>query len=80
MRPPKPAALRGVIGPVAGILTVRKGYETAIETALGFALQNLVVENERDARAAIAFLKESRAGRATFLPLDTCRGTALPAR
>ena len=74
MRASEAHRLRGVIGPVAGILTVRKGYETAIETALGFALQNLVVENERDARAAIAFLKESRAGRATFLPLDTVQG------
>ena len=74
MRAAEARRLRGVIGPVAGILTVRKGYETAIETALGFALQNLVVENERDARAAIAFLKESRAGRATFLPLDTVQG------
>lgn len=74
MRAAEAHRLRGIIGPVAGILTVRKGYETAIETALGFALQNLVVENERDARAAIAFLKESRAGRATFLPLDTVQG------
>ena len=74
MRAAEARRLRGVIGPVAGILTVRKGYETAIETALSFALQNLVVENERDARAAIAFLKESRAGRATFLPLDTVQG------
>ena len=74
MRAAEARRLRGVIGPVASILMVRKGYETAIETALGFALQNLVVENERDARAAIAFLKESRAGRATFLPLDTVQG------
>ena len=74
MRAAEARRLRGIIGPVAGILTVRKGYETAIETALGFALHNLVVENERDARAAIAFLKESRAGRATFLPLDTVQG------
>ena len=66
--------LRGIIGPVAGILTVRKGYETAIETALGFALQNIVVENQGAARSAITFLKEERAGRATFLPLDTVQG------
>ena len=63
--------LRGIIGPVAGILTVEKGYETAIETALGFALQNIVVEDQGCARAAIGFLKDERAGRATFLPLDT---------
>ena len=63
--------LRGIIGPVAGILSVRKGYEIAIETALGFALQNIVVQDQGCARAAITFLKEERAGRATFLPLDT---------
>ena len=66
--------LRGIIGPVAGILTVEKGYETAIETALGFALQNIVVEDQGCARAAIGFLKDERAGRATFLPLDTVQG------
>ena len=44
--------LRGIIGPVAGIITVEKGYETAIETALGFALQNIVVEDQGCARAA----------------------------
>ena len=72
--------LRGVIGPVAGILTVEKGYETAIETALGFALQNIVVEDQGCARAAIGFLKDERAGRATFLPLDTVQGTRFTGR
>ena len=72
--------LRGIIGPVAGILTVRKGYEVAIETALGFALQNIVVEDQGCARAAIAFLKEERAGRATFLPLDTVQGSRFNGR
>ena len=72
--------LRGIIGPVAGILTVQKGYEVAIETALGFALQNIVVEDQGCARAAIAFLKEERAGRATFLPLDTVQGSRFTGR
>ena len=63
--------LRGILGPVSDILRVEKGYETAIETALGLALQNIVVENEAAAKAAIAFLRDERAGRATFLPLDT---------
>ena len=72
--------LRGVIGPVAGILTVRKGYEVAIETALGFALQNIVVEDQQAARAAIGFLKDERAGRATFLPLDTVQGSRFTGR
>ena len=72
--------LRGIIGPVAGILTVEKGYETAIETALGFALQNIVVEDHGCARAAIGFLKDERAGRATFLPLDTVQGSRFTGR
>ena len=63
--------LRGVTGPVSTILSVKPGYEVAIETALGFALQNIVVENETAAKAAMAFLRDERAGRATFLPLDT---------
>ena len=62
MRAAGSGRLRGVIGPVAGILTVRKGYEVAIETALGFALQNIVVEDEKSARAAIAFLKAEKGG------------------
>ena len=72
--------LRGIVGPVAGILTVEKGYETAIETALGFALQNIVVEDQGCARAAIGFLKDERAGRATFLPLDTVQGSRFTGR
>ena len=63
--------LRGIAGPVSSILSVEKGYEMAIETALGAALQNIVVEGESAAKAAIAFLRDTRGGRATFLPLDT---------
>ena len=65
--------LRGVTGPVSTILSVKPGYEVAIETALGFPLQNNVVENETAAKAAMAFLRDERAGRATFLPLDTVK-------
>ena len=65
--------LREVTGPVSTILSVKPGYEVAIETALGFALQNIVVENETAAKAAMAFLRDERAGRATFLPLDTVK-------
>ena len=65
--------LRGVTGPVSTILSAKPGYEVAIETALGFALQNIVVENETAAKAAMAFLRDERAGRATFLPLDTVK-------
>ena len=63
--------LRGIIGPVSAILKVEPGCEVAVETALGAALQNIVVENEAAAKAAIALLRSDKAGRATFLPLDT---------
>ena len=63
--------LRGIIGPVSSILRVEPGREVAIETALGGALQNIVVENEAAAKAGIALLRSENAGRATFLPLDT---------
>lgn len=67
--------LRGIIGPVAGILSVRKGYEIAIETALGFALQNIVVQDQGCARAAITFLK-GRTRRTRNLPAAGYRGRA----
>lgn len=70
MRAASARRLRGIIGPVSAILEVEPGKETAIETALGGALQNIVVENEQAAKAAIALLKSENAGRATFLPLD----------
>ena len=63
--------LRGIIGPVSAILKVEPGCEVAVETALSAALQNIVVENEAAAKAAIALLRSDNAGRATFLPLDT---------
>lgn len=69
----KEGRLPGIIGSVAQIISVEKGYETAIEIALGYALQNIVTENEQSAKRAIDFLKQNRAGRATFLPLDTVR-------
>ncbi len=68
--------LQGVVGPVAGIIDVPGELETAIEIALGGHLQDIVVERWADAEAAIALLKERRAGRATFQPLDTSRGGA----
>lgn len=69
--------LRGVIGPVSKILSVEGKYSTAIETALGGALQNIVVNNEDDAKNAISFLKQRDAGRATFLPLTSVKGSAI---
>ena len=72
--------LRGVLGPVSTILKVEPGCEVAIETALGGALQNIVVENEAAAKAAIALLRNDHAGRATFLPLDTMQPGAFRGR
>lgn len=71
MRAAAARRLRGIIGPVSAILRVTPGCEVAVETALGGALQNIVVENEAAAKAAIALLRSENAGRATFLPLDT---------
>ena len=63
--------IQGIVGTVGSLLTVRPGLEIAVETALGAAVQNVVVSDEKAAKEAISFLKESRSGRATFLPLDT---------
>ena len=71
MRAASARRLRGIIGPVSSILRVEPGREIAIETALGGALQNIVVENEAAAKAGIALLRSENAGRATFLPMDT---------
>ncbi len=59
----------GILGVVADIIRVDKRYETAIETALGGSIQNIVTEDEATAKRMIAFLKKHRFGRATFLPL-----------
>ena len=65
--------LNGIVGVVARLLVVAADKELAIETALGGHLQDIVVDRWADAEAAIAHLKKSGAGRATFLPLDTLR-------
>jgi len=70
-------ALPGVFGPVSSLITVEDGHTVAIETALGGAMQNIVVENEETGKRGIALLKESRAGRATFLPLTSVKGSRL---
>ncbi len=69
--------LKGIHAPVSQIISVKDKYSLAIETALGAQLQNIVTENENDAKKAIAFLKESRVGRATFLPLTAIKGRVL---
>ncbi len=62
---------KGIIGVVADIIKVDKKYETAIETALGGNIQNIVTDDEETAKRMIAFLKQTKAGRATFLPLTS---------
>lgn len=62
---------KGIIGVVADIIKVEKRYETAIETALGGNIQNIVTDNEETAKRMIGFLKKNKLGRATFLPLTS---------
>ena len=69
--------LRGIYGPVSKLITVDKKYSVAIETALGNALQNIVVESEADAKRAINCLKSNNSGRATFLPVSVLKAREL---
>ena len=64
----------GIHGVVADLLTVEKKYETAIETALGGSIQNIVTKDEGTAKRIVQFLKENKYGRATFLPLTSVNG------
>ena len=66
----------GIVGVVADIIQVDKKYETAVETALGGSIQNIVTEDENTAKEMIGFLKKNRYGRATFLPLTTVSAAA----
>ncbi|OXM84638.1 chromosome segregation protein SMC [Paenibacillus rigui] len=70
--------LRGIKGAVAELVKVPANVEVAMETALGGALQHVVVDSEANGREAIAFLKRRQLGRATFLPLDVIRGRSIP--
>lgn len=62
---------KGLLGVVADLIKVEKTYETAIETALGGSIQNIVTEDEHTAKRMIEFLKRNKYGRATFLPLTS---------
>ena len=64
---------KGIIGVVADIIQVEKKYETAIETALGGSIQNIVTDNEDTAKRMIGYLKKNKLGRATFLPLTSVK-------
>ncbi len=73
-------ALRGILEPVSKILSVDAKYSLAVETAVGAALQNIVVTDEDAAKKAIRMLKEQGRGRVTFLPLTTIKGSRLEER
>lgn len=73
----KRGALQGIHGPLSQLINVKDQYSTAIETALGAAIQFVVVDKEADAKRAINFLKETKGGRATFLPIASIRGKEL---
>ena len=70
-------ALRNIHGPVSRLLRTDDEYTVAIEIALGGAMQQIVVDNEQDAKAAISFLKRTGGGRATFLPISVVKGKEL---
>ena len=70
-------SLRNIHGPVSRLIRTEDDYTVAIEIALGAAMQQIVVENESDGKAAISFLKRTGGGRATFLPMSTIQGRAL---
>jgi chromosome segregation protein len=69
--------LSGIDGPLSALIKVEDMYTLAIETAMGQTLQNIVVDDEQDGKAAISFLKRKDGGRATFLPVSAIRGREL---
>ena len=77
MRQAQHGALKGVHGPVSNLLRAGEEYALAVETALGAAGQDIVIDTQNDGRSAIELLKRQDAGRATFLPLDTIRGSSM---
>ena len=77
MQESKRGALRNIHGPVSQLIRTEDEYTVAVEIALGGAMQQIVVDTEQDGKAAIAFLKRTGGGRATFLPLSAIRGRAL---
>jgi len=68
----------GICGAVGELINVEKNYETAIETTLGGSIQNIVTKTENDAGKAIEYLKSTKKGRATFLPINSIKGKELP--
>ena len=77
MREAERGNLRGVHGPVAGLVRTKERYALALETALGYAAQNIVTNTQDEGKSAIEYLKRHDAGRATFLPIQAVRGQVL---
>ena len=77
MREKNRGNLRGIHAPVANLIRADDECALAIETALGAAAQNIVVDSQREGSAAIELLKRQDSGRATFLPIDTIRGSVM---
>ena len=77
MKEAEKGILRGIYGPISKLISVKKEYAVAVETALGNALQHIVVESENDAKKAISYLKSENKGRATFLPVSTIKARSL---
>ena len=77
MREAERGALRGIHGPAANLVRAERECALAIETALGAAAQHIIVGTQDDGKNAIEFLKRRDAGRATFLPIDTIRGSVM---
>ena len=73
MRASENGGIKGICGPVSKLITVKADYSIAIETALGANIQNIVTENEEAAKDAIAYLKRTNGGRATFYPLTSVK-------
>ena len=71
-------SMGGILGTVSDLINVPSGYEVAIETALGNNLQNIVCKDDDSAKSAINWLKSSKAGRATFLPVSSVHADRLP--
>lgn len=69
--------LHGVLGSVSQVIEVKGEYSTAIEIALGSSMQNIIVDSEGDAKAAIKMLQQQNLGRATFLPLTSVTGSQI---
>lgn len=77
MRRAEAKALGGIHGPLSQLIQVDNEYSTAVEVALGAAMQNIVTSTEGDAKRAIYYLKDNNLGRATFLPISNIKGRSL---